>query len=177
MLFSTFFSMGTTLTICFVNLRHRRKIVEFLNSAKSLRLLLRKEIDIHLLKSLARISVIVNLIFLMYIIMQFSYMEKSFLTLVPILFIVYPSHIFLNFLGFVKSFECLFVALLRNFKMDIDDALSKPNIADRVQLMRHYKEISRLNQEFLNLFGPQLAAVTCCSAVMTTVDVGTSLCS
>lgn len=171
-IFSNFSTMITTLTICFVNLGRQKRILIFLNSARNFRYRMREEIDERFLKKLKKVSLLVNLIIFMFVIMQFSYMKKSLLSFVPILLILYPISVFINFLAFVKSFEFFFSALLRNFRMEVEETLlSKSNMTDIVQLMRHYNEIYKLNQEFINLFGIQLTAVTCCSSIMTTVDV------
>lgn len=165
MLFSTLVTMFTTFTICFVNLKKRNEILKFLNKANLLRkCFLEKKFSKSFEKSLGKVTILVNSIILIYIVMQFSYMKNNLSSVFVSFVILYPFVILLNFLGFIKIFEYFFVNLLQSFKKDIDEVSSN-------ELMINFKIISDLSQEFNDIFGFQLTAVTCCNAVMTTVDV------
>lgn len=173
MLFINYFTMMTSLTICFQNLKRQEEILTFLNKANHLRRLFKEKFKTSFKKSIEKVAILISLVILIYVIMQYSYMKNDFLSIFIVFQILYPFLVLLCFLGFVKSIEYFFVASLKSFSEEIKEHLSNPNAVDidSDHLIKQYQSIFKLNQEFNDLFGLQMTTATCCIAVMMTIDV------
>lgn len=161
-----------SLYICIAQFVKRNEITKFMNHAN--KIVLNEECSKELKSVWKKEFAILAILFCFICIVQFTVRFKfTFFAVVAFTILLYSYVIATAFLSFMKTFEVFFFICLKDFKCRLRCDIIKTDFnANTIQdLMTRYQEIYDLNQEFNDIFGSQVTAMTCCFAIKSTSQV------